>query len=437
MTFPPSPAVRSAALLAVLAFVAGACQPPPVASPTPSAGPSVSAGPSATPSAGPPATPSSGPPSASTPSPTALAPFDPEGLEIDLELVADGFDSPLAAVPAGDGTDRLFVAERGGAIWAVGPDGRADEPFLDISERITSGGERGLLGLAFHPDFPEDPRFFVDYTDREGDTIVASYRVESADVEHADPESEEVLLRIEQPYPNHNGGVLVFGPDRLLHVGLGDGGSGGDPHDNGQRPDTLLGKVLRIDVDAPSGDRPYGVPADNPFADGRGGEPEILHTGLRNPWRMSFDRATGDLWIGDVGQNAWEEVDVARAGATGLNFGWARMEGFHCFPSGEGCARESLRLPVAEYGRDGGCTIVGGHVYRGSAQDALGGGYVFGDYCSGTIWVIDAARDEQQAPSVVAETGRNISSFGEDEAGELYVTDISAGELLRVVARGG
>jgi glucose/arabinose dehydrogenase len=433
------PGVLVVALAALTACQAAVTPSPAPAAASPSAG---SASP--TPGVSPPATPeSSQVPAPATPgstgsppgSPTAAPSFDPAGLRVELEPLADAFEAPLAAVDPGDGSGRIFVVERGGAIWIVGPDGRADAPFLDISGRITAGGERGLLGLAFHPEFPDDPRFFVNYTDGEGDTRVSSFTVRAPDAGTADAESEEVLLRIDQPYSNHNGGVLVFGPEGYLHVGMGDGGSGGDPHDNGQRTDTLLGKILRIDVDEPSGDQPYGIPGDNPFADGREGRAEILHWGLRNPWRMSFDRATGDLWIGDVGQNSWEEIDVARAGRRGLNFGWARTEGFHCFPPGEGCARESLHMPVAEYGREGGCTVVGGHVYRGSAQPALSGAYLFADYCAGSIWVVDAARDERQEPILVAETGRSISSFGEDAAGELLVTDIAAGEVLRVVGR--
>ena len=421
----------------VLAIVA-ACQPSTTASPPSSGAPSpiASALPSsASPSASPRATVAAASPPSASPPPTAAAPFDPNGLRIELEPIAEGFDTPLAAVEAGDGSRRIFVVERGGAIWVVGPSGRAGSAFLDISERVAAGGERGLLGLAFHPDFPDDSRLFVDYTDTNGDTTISSFTVPAPDAEAADAASEEVLLRIDQPYGNHNGGVLAFGPDGHLYIGMGDGGSGGDPHDNGQRVDTLLGKILRLDVDEPSGDRPYGIPAGNPFADGREGRPEILHSGLRNPWRMGFDRVTGDLWIGDVGQNAWEEVDVARAGSSGMNFGWARMEGFHCFPPGEGCGRDSLTLPVAEYGRGGGCTVVGGYVYRGSGQPALAGGYVFGDYCAGSIWVIDPTSDDRQEPVLVAETGRSISSFGEDEAGEILATDIAGGVLLRLIAR--
>jgi glucose/arabinose dehydrogenase len=361
---------------------------------------------------------------------------DRRGLRLALEPVANGFDHPLAAVNAGDGSGRLFVVEQGGTIRVVRDGSVAGDPFLDVSDRISAGGERGLLGLAFHPRFPDDPRLFVYYTAAgDGANTIASFRVDAADPDRADRDSEQVLVAIEDPFGNHNGGSIAFGPDGHLYAATGDGGSGGDPQDNGQRTDTLLGKILRIDIDGQAGDRPYGIPADNPFAAG-GGMPEIWLYGFRNPWRTSFDRATGDLWIGDVGQNAWEEVDVHRAGRPGgANFGWARMEGFHCFRD-DSCDAATFTPPVAEYGHDAGCTIIGGYVYRGAAQPALAGAYVFADYCSGLVWVLDASSGERQEPQQVAETGHTFSSFGEDEAGELYATDLEAGELLRVVVAG-
>jgi glucose/arabinose dehydrogenase len=232
---------------------------------------------------------------------------------------------------------------------------------------------------------------------------------------------------------NHNGGALVFGPDGKLYIATGDGGGGGDPQGNGQKLDTLLGKILRIDVDATSDGRPYGIPEDNPFREQAGAQPEIWVTGLRNPWRISFDRATGDLWIGDVGQGSFEEIDVVRAGSGGgQNFGWNLTEGFHCYPSGESCAPDGLTPPVTEYDHGFGCSVTGGFVYRGT-QSSLVGGYVFADYCSGNVWLIDARAGEVREPRLVAETGRSISSFGEDEAGELFATDLQ-GELVRVVA---
>jgi len=340
-------------------------------------------------------------------------------------------DTPLAVTNAGDGSGRIFVAEQSGAIRIVRDGALVDQPFLDISDRITSGGERGLLGLAFHPKYPEDPRFFVDYTDGNGDTQVSSFTVDPANPDRADPGSEVKILFVTQPYANHNGGAVAFGPDGDLYISLGDGGSGGDPLGNGQSLTTALGKILRIDIDRTEGGHPYAVPADNPFAGQT--TPEIFVYGLRNPWRMSFDRLNGDLWIGDVGQGEWEEVDVVRAGTSGQNFGWNRMEGAHCFRPATGCDEGGLVLPVAEYSHDSGCTVIGGDVYRGSQQSALIGGYLFADYCSGIIWAIDPAVEGPREPTVVADTDAEISSFGVDEAGEVYATDLSSGELLRVV----
>ena len=255
-----------------------------------------------------------------------------------MEPFVDGLDSPLAAVNAGDGSGRIFVVEQGGLIRLVRDGKLLPEPFLDVSAEISSGGERGLLGLAFHPDFPQDPRFFVDYTDTNGDMHVASFTVDASNADRANASSERRLLFVDQPYANHNGGALAFGPDGDLYIALGDGGSGGDPHGNGQKLSTMLGKILRIDVGAADATA-YTVPPDNPFVSTPGAEPAIFLYGLRNPWRFSFDRATGDLWIGDVGQGAWEEVDVARAGTSGENYGWNRMEATHCFRPQEGCDR--------------------------------------------------------------------------------------------------
>jgi glucose/arabinose dehydrogenase len=330
---------------------------------------------------------------------------------------------------------RLFVVGQAGRIWLVRDGAGLAEllTVLEIEPQVKSGGEQGLLGLAFHPSFPDDPRFFVYYTDRDGRQVVSSWRL-PAGGDEADPGSETVLLRMDDFAANHNGGALAFGPDGMLYISTGDGGGGGDPQGNGQRLDTFLGKILRIDVDTSGDGRPYGIPADNPFRERAGAQPEIWVTGLRNPWRISFDRATGDLWIGDVGQGSYEEIDVVRAGSGGgQNFGWNVTEGFHCYPSGDPCAPEGLTPPVTEYDHGFGCSVTGGVVYRGAAQPTLVGGYLFADYCSGNIWAIDAAAQEVREPRLVLESGRSISSFGEDEAGEVYVTDLE-GELLRVVA---
>jgi len=359
----------------------------------------------------------------------------PAGDAIGLEVVADLLDSPVDVATAGDGTGRIFVVEQGGTIRVVADDRLAEDPFLDISDRLTSGGERGLLGLAFHPDFPTDPRFFVDYTDIRGDTVIASFTVDPATPNVADPSSELILLTIEQPYANHNGGAVVFGPDGMLYVGMGDGGSGGDPEGNGQRLDTLLGKILRIDVRGPDATaaEPYAVPEDNPYVGTADALPEIWLTGLRNPWRIRFDAPTRDLWIGDVGQGAWEEVDVIRAGAAGQNLGWNTMEGSHCFVT-DPCETAGLTLPVAEYDHDSGCSIVGGIVAHDAAVPALDGRYLFSDYCSGTFWTIDPTSDDLQDPEPVLESGRGISAISLDEDGSILVTDLDGGQLLRVVS---
>jgi glucose/arabinose dehydrogenase len=276
-----------------------------------------------------------------------------------------------------------------------------------------------------------------------GDTQVSSFTVGDAGAGPADPDSEVKILHVEQPFANHNGGALLFDPSGMLLVSLGDGGGGGDPRGNGQSLTTLLGKILRIDVSRPTAAAPYAIPPDNPFVadpdeplvqQPDGPRLEIWLTGLRNPWRMTIDRATHDLWIGDVGQDAWEEIDVQRLGAPAANFGWNRMEGTHCFEPAEGCASDALTLPVSDYGHDLGCTVIGGAVYRGTAQPALRGGYVFADYCSGRFWAIDAAGDGYRPPVLVAESRISPSAFGEDESGELFVADIGGGKILRVTA---
>ena len=364
----------------------------------------------------------------------AAGPFTPDGLKVTLQPFVDGLEQPLAAVNASDGSGRIFVVEPGGRIRIVRDGALLPDPFLDISSEISAGGEQGLLGLAFHPNYPDDPRFFVNYTDKNGDTHIASFTVDPANPDRAVPGSEKELLFVDQPYANHNGGGLAFGPDGDLYIGLGDGGSGGDPHENGQKLTTLLGKMLRIGVDGTTSDKAYTIPADNPLVGRTDANPEIFAYGLRNPWRFSFDRSTGDLWIGDVGQGAWEEVDVVRKGTSGQNFGWNRMEATHCFRPQEGCDETGLTMPVAEYSHAAGCTVIGGYVYRGSAQPAMAGGYLFGDYCSGTIWAISPAGDQLREPTIVGHMDGSLSSFGVDETGELYATDISGGQLLRVTA---
>ena len=347
-----------------------------------------------------------------------------------LERFAEVPGGPLAIAAPDDSTGRLFVASQAGQIWSVSADGTVlPDPMIDLSPFIVSGGEQGLLGLDLHPDFPDDPRAFVNFTGENGDTSISSISLDPANPDRFDVGSLRQLLFIDQPYANHNGGGVVFGPDGYLYLALGDGGAGGDPHDNGQRLDTLLGKILRIDIDADG--REYGIPPGNPFADGDGSD-EIWQYGLRNPWRFSFDRETGDLWIGDVGQGAREEIDVARGDEGGLNFGWNRMEGSDCF-RGEACSQDGLTLPVTEYGRDLGYTVIGGYVYRGEAFPVLAGAYLFADYGSGLIFAIDSSTSSLVAPAEVGRTDGNISAFGEDASGELYVTTLE-GTIYRVTA---
>jgi glucose/arabinose dehydrogenase len=359
-------------------------------------------------------------------------PVDVSRIAITLERFIDVEGGPLAMTAPDDGSGRLFVAAQNGRIWVVQNGAVLPDPAVNLDDRVRSGGEQGLLGIAVHPDFPTDPRVFVNYTDEAGDTIVASLEVDPSDPNRFDRGSHERLLFVDQPFANHNGGATLFGPDGYLYVFLGDGGSGGDPQNNGQSRQELLGKALRIDVDGATGALGYGIPPDNPFVDDNGLD-EIWHLGLRNPWRASFDRSTGDLWIGDVGQSSWEEIDVARAGTSGLNFGWNRMEGAHCFPPGDDCRGDAFTPPVSEYGRELGCTVIGGYVYRGSQYPALVGAYLFADYCSGRIFAIDSGATELVAPVEVGSSGGSIAAFGEDAGGELYVLSLD-GEISRVVA---
>ena len=349
-----------------------------------------------------------------------------------VEAFAEVEGGPLAIAAPHDGTGRLFVASQAGQIWSVGADGDVvREPMVDLAPFIVSGGEQGLLGLAPHPDFPADPRVFLNYTGENGDTSISTISLDPGNPDRFDLESLTRLLLVDQPYANHNGGGTLFGPDGYLYLALGDGGAGGDPHGNGQSLDTLLGKILRIDVDDRAGDREYGIPPDNPFA-GSDGMDEIWLSGLRNPWRLSFDRGSGDLWIGDVGQGAWEEVDVARDGQGGLNFGWNRMEGAHCFRE-ETCSEEGLTLPITEYGHDLGCTVIGGYVYRGTELPDLEGTYLFADYCSGRIFAIEADTTSMVVPEEVGQVDGRASAFGEGEDGELYITTLD-GTIYRVSA---
>lgn len=390
-------------------------------------GPTVVPTPTATTPSG---TPITAPP---TPSPVASAspaPSATPGLPaLRLALLSDQLDQPLfVTAPPGDAS-RLFVLEQTGAIRVLRDGVLRAEPFASLGDRISCCGERGLLGLAFHPDYAANGRLFVHYTNTSGDTEVVEL-ARSADPDRAEAEPVRLFFTVDQPFPNHNGGMLAFGPDGFLYVGLGDGGAAGDPLDNAQSLGTKLGKILRIDVDSYPTPPPGNVP---------GGDPDVWQYGLRNPWRFTFDRATGDLYVGDVGQNTLEEIDVVPAGVGGRNFGWNVMEGSQCFAPPTACDTTGLTLPVVEYGRDTGCSVTGGYVYRGSAVPGLAGRYLYGDYCSNRVfsfrWEDGVVRDPRELTDDLDPEGRiqGLTSFGEDAGGELYVVSQS-GSLFRVEA---
>jgi glucose/arabinose dehydrogenase len=372
---------------------------------------------------------------ATTAGPAPRTAFDPSNVRLSISRVTGGLASPLFVTGAGDGSGRLFVVEQAGRIRVLAGGTLLAAPFLDIRSRIAAGGERGLLGLAFHPKYRTNGRFFVNFTDRNGTTVIAEYRRSTTDANRAS-RTERVLLRVPQPYANHNGGMLAFGPDGYLYIGLGDGGSAGDPGNRAQSTASRLGKLLRIDVDQAQGTRRYANPPSNPYV-GRSGLDEIFARGLRNPWRFSFDRLTGDLWIGDVGQGRWEEIDRATRAAglgRGANYGWRQLEGRACYNPSSGCSTRGKTMPVAVYSHSLGCSVTGGYVYRGAAYPALVGGYVFGDYCSGRIWALRADGPATQSPRHLLNSGRTISSFGQGDDGTLYLTDRSSGELYRLTA---
>ena len=322
-----------------------------------------------------------------------------------------------------DGSGRLYLVEKAGRILIFENGQLLPEPFLDIDDRVNDGSnEMGLLGLAFHPDYAQNGFFYVNYTGAGGNTFISRFQ---ANGNSADPSGETNLLKVDQPFPNHNGGVLTFGPDGYLYAGLGDGGGQGDPFGNAQNLDVLLGKILRIDVDSPDG-QPYAIPPDNPFGN------EILHYGLRNPWRISFDKMTGDLYIADVGQGAWEEIDFVPAGSPGgLDFGWDFYEGSHDYDP-QGIAGEYV-FPVAEYSHDeGGCSVTGGYVYHGSMPE-WNGIYLYGDYCTGYVWgLINVAGGWQH--KLLFQPNARITSFGQDTAGEIYIVS-DTGEVYKLTRK--
>ena len=350
-----------------------------------------------------------------------------KAVTLSLQEVAKGLDDPVyATAPAGDA--RLFIVEQPGRIRIVENGRLLEKPFLDIRSKVGSGGERGLLSVAFHPQYRMNGFLFVNYTDRKGDTRIERYSVSPADRNSADPATAKLVLTIDQPYSNHNGGHNLFGPDGMLYIGMGDGGSQGDPHGNGQNPNALLGKLLRLNVDR----EPYSIPGANPFAKG-GGRPEVWALGLRNPWRFAFDRVTGLLYIADVGGDRFEEINIVPMSIAKVNYGWNRMEGPNCTRSA-GCSEAGLQKPAFSYTHAGNtCSIIGGFVYRGRAIPEINGQYFYSDYCNSWLrsfsYVNGAVTDQHDWP--IGRIG-SVTSFGEDSAGELYLCT-SSGRVYRIV----
>ena len=355
--------------------------------------------------------------------------------KVKLTPFESGFKLPVYLANAGDGSGRIFVVEKAGRIKVIKDGQTLEAPFLDIVHEVRSkDSECGLLSVAFHPRYKENGRFFVNYTDLEGDTIISEFHA-AQDSDRTDSAGERIILKIKQPARNHNGGQIQFGPDGYLYIGMGDGGFFGDPSGNSQNMDTLLGKMLRIDVD---GGRPYRIPADNPFKDISGARPEIWAYGLRNPWRFSFDSETGDMYIADVGEGRWEEVDFQPGGSRGgQNYGWNLLEGSYEFKLPDGYDTRGLTFPVVEYSHDEGCSVTGGYVYRGKTSPGINGTYFFSDYCRGQLWGLRQKTGDSWEWAEFLKTGLSVSSFGEDEAGELYIIDFGKGDIYRIAEAGG
>ena len=369
--------------------------------------------------------------------------------KLNVKKVIDGFQKPVYLTAPIHQSDTFFVVEQMGRIQMIIKKNKSD-PLLDIRERVHQpkmpGDERGLLGMALHPDFKNNGKFYVNYVNRDDMTIISTFTFKD---ELLTADTEEIILSIKQPYSNHNGGQVAFGPDGYLYIGLGDGGYAGDPKSNGQNTHTLLGTILRLNID---GEFPYTIPSDNPFYNDNEARPEIYCYGLRNPWRFSFDRETGDLYIGDVGQNSWEEIDFIPFNHAGsANFGWNQMEGSHCYPPGETCEQNNLITPIFEYPNNAnyiktligweqndaqGCSVTGGYVYRGSSIPELNGKYIFGDYCTGKIWSFQnsfgKALDYTQWDIPAIGKDFYLSSFGEDGNGELYLLN-HTGEIYKII----
>jgi len=338
--------------------------------------------------------------------------------------------SQITDIQSAPSDPRLFVAERGGKIFSFNnsSDAASKTEVLDISSKITNAGdEQGLLGIAVHPKFQTNGYLFVDYSRKaDGATIISRFKTKTGDPTKFDPASEFQILSVAQPFANHNGGQLAFGPDGFLYISLGDGGSGGDPNGNGQNKKALLGKILRIDVDRSSGSNNYAIPSNNPFAgNSEGFKEEIFAFGLRNPWRFSFDKKTAVIWAGDVGQNSREEVDIIEKGK---NYGWNTMEGVACYQPSSGCDKTGLTLPIADYEHPLGESITGGYVYRGTKNPTLIGKYIYADFVTGLIWALDNSGSTAVVTQLF-KTNLNISTFGQDQQGELYLADYSGGKI--------
>ncbi len=372
--------------------------------------------------------------SATQPSPapqTTPSPIIPPLPNVALQPLVEGLDALTYLTHAGDGSGRLYVTEQPGRVRVIENGRVIPAPFLDITDRVGSqGNEQGLLSIAFSPNFAQDRLVYANYTDRRGTTTVSRFVV-SADGLSANPASEQIILTVDQPYSNHNGGQLQFGPDGMLYIGMGDGGAAGDPQNYAQNVASLLGKMLRIDVSRTNGERLYAIPPDNPDF-GPDARPELWAIGLRNHWRFSFDRATGDLYMADVGQNAYEEINFQPASSRGgENYGWRLREGFAPYRGGQDSP--AFTPPIYHYGHDLGCSVTGGYVYRGAAIPGLVGRYLYADFCSGTIWALHRNAEGAWVNETVLESGLNITSFGEDEAGELYVLH-RPGVIFKIVA---
>ncbi len=358
-----------------------------------------------------------------------------QGIGLKEAFPALTFSMPVEFVSPKDGTNRNFVVAQRGKIYAFAntPDVTATQVFLDIENKVTAGGERGLLGMAFHPEFKTNGYFYLNYTRNNTglETVISRFTVNKKDAAVADPGSEEILLTFKQPYSNHNGGKVAFGNDGFLYIGVGDGGSGGDPQKNGQNRATLLGKILRIDVNKSLGALKYAIPADNPYkGNSQGFREEIFAYGIRNPWRFSFDKTTGDLWVGDVGQNKIEEIDIVRKGG---NYGWNVMEAEDCYGSGN-CDTQAFIPPVWSYrqGAQTGNSVTGGHVYRGKNIRSLRGKYIYGDYVTGNIWALTPSSGGKYTNALLVKHKGMISSFGEDANDELYICSYGDGKIYKI-----